>query len=54
VSNVQGHDVAELLGLATLLHTQATIGWLQTAGASVDLREQAAVLACRVSVERPW
>jgi Helix-turn-helix domain len=40
-----GCDVAELLELAVLLHTQATIGWLRTAGASVDLREQAALLA---------
>jgi transcriptional regulator with XRE-family HTH domain len=47
-----GCDVAELLGLATLLHTQATIGWLRTAGASVDLREQAAVLACRMADDR--
>ncbi len=27
-----GRDVAELLDLAALLHTQATIGWLRTAG----------------------
>jgi hypothetical protein len=47
-----GRDVAELLELAALLHTQATIGWLRTAGASVDLREQAAVLARRAAEER--
>jgi len=47
-----GRDVAELLDLAALLHTQATIGWLRTAGASVDLREQAAVLARRMAEER--
>jgi transcriptional regulator with XRE-family HTH domain len=47
-----GRDVAELLDLAVLLHTQTTIGWLRTAGASVDLREQAAVLACRVAEDR--
>jgi Helix-turn-helix domain len=47
-----GRDVAELLDLAALLHTQATIGWLRTAGASVDLREQAAVLARRVAEDR--
>lgn len=47
-----GRDVAELLDQAVLLHTQATIGWLRVAGASVDLREQAAVLARRVAEER--
>jgi hypothetical protein len=47
-----GRDVAELLDLATLLHTQATIAWLRTAGASMDLREQASVLACRAAEER--
>ncbi|MGH3781343.1 MAG: hypothetical protein ACRDRO_12140 [Pseudonocardiaceae bacterium] len=47
-----GRDVAELLGLAVLLHTQATIGWLRTAGATVDLREPAAVLARRAAEER--
>ncbi|MDQ3760870.1 MAG: helix-turn-helix domain-containing protein [Actinomycetota bacterium] len=47
-----GRDVAELLDLATLLHTQATIGWLRTAGASVDLREQAALLARQAAQER--
>lgn len=47
-----GRDVAELLDLATLLHTQATIGWLRTAGASVDLREQASLLARRAAEER--
>lgn len=47
-----GRDVAELLDLAVLLHTQGTIGWLRTAGASVDLREQAALLARRAAEER--
>lgn len=47
-----GRDVAELLDLAALLHTQATIAWLRIAGASVDLREQASVLACRAAEER--
>jgi len=46
-----GRDVAELLDLAAVLHTQATIGWLRTAGASVDLREQAALLARRAAEE---
>ena len=47
-----GREVAKLLDLAVLLHTQATIGWLRTAGASVDLREQAAFLARRVAEDR--
>jgi transcriptional regulator with XRE-family HTH domain len=47
-----GRDVAELLELAALLHTQATIGWLRTAGAAVDLREQASLLANRAAEER--
>jgi hypothetical protein len=47
-----GRDVAELLDLAALLHTQATIAWLRIAGASTDLREQALVLACRAAEER--
>jgi transcriptional regulator with XRE-family HTH domain len=46
-----GRDVAELLELMALLHTQGTIGWLRTAGASVDLREQAALLARRAAEE---
>lgn len=47
-----GRDVAELHELTALLHTQATIGWLRTAGASMDLREQAALLARRSAEER--
>jgi hypothetical protein len=47
-----GRDVAELLDLTVLLHTQGTIGWLRTAGASVDLREQAALLARRAAEDR--
>ncbi|HEY6424730.1 MAG TPA: helix-turn-helix transcriptional regulator [Pseudonocardiaceae bacterium] len=47
-----GRDVAELLDLTALLHTQATIGWLRTAGASVDLREQASLVARRAAEER--
>lgn len=46
-----GRGVAELLDLAALPHTQGTIGWLRTAGASVDLREQAALLARRAAEE---
>ncbi|MBV9013594.1 MAG: helix-turn-helix transcriptional regulator [Pseudonocardiales bacterium] len=40
-----GKDVAELLDLTILLHTQVTVGWLRVAGASWDLRWQAAALA---------
>ncbi|MDQ3152862.1 MAG: hypothetical protein M3R63_14500, partial [Actinomycetota bacterium] len=43
-----GHDVPELLELAAWLHTQATVSWLRLAGASLDLRSQAVMLArCR-------
>ncbi len=47
-----GRDVAELLDLAVLLHANATVGWLRVAGASIELREQAAELAHRVAEER--
>lgn len=47
-----GRDVPELLDLTVLLHTQATIAWLRTAGASVDLREHAVLLARRAAEER--
>ncbi|MGI9063022.1 MAG: helix-turn-helix domain-containing protein [Pseudonocardiaceae bacterium] len=40
-----GHDVPELLELAAWLHTQATVSWLRLAGASLDLRSQAVMLA---------
>lgn len=40
-----GRDVAELLDLAVLLHSHATVGWLRVAGAPVELRDQAAELA---------
>ncbi|MGH3622467.1 MAG: XRE family transcriptional regulator, partial [Sciscionella sp.] len=46
-----GQDVAELLGLAVLLHTQATASWLSLAGASVDLRSHAIMLAQRAAGE---
>ena len=51
-SIVVGRDTAELLELAVLLHTQGTIAWLRTAGASVDLREQVSTLARRLAEER--
>lgn len=47
-----GRDVAELLELAVLLHTQATVAWLRFAGAPVDLREQAAILARQAAEQR--
>ena len=47
-----GRDVAELLDLAVLLHTEATLGWLRVAGAPLDLRSQAAVLARQVAQDR--
>jgi transcriptional regulator with XRE-family HTH domain len=40
-----GRDVAELLDLAVLLHTQVTVGWLRVVGAPLDLRWQGALLA---------
>ncbi|MGH3815546.1 MAG: helix-turn-helix domain-containing protein [Pseudonocardiaceae bacterium] len=40
-----GRDVAELLDLTVLLHTQGTSAWLRVVGGPLDLREQAAALA---------
>jgi transcriptional regulator with XRE-family HTH domain len=47
-----GRDVAELLDLAILLHTQVTVAWLRVLGASSDLRWQAATLAHNAAAER--
>ncbi|MBV9010917.1 MAG: helix-turn-helix transcriptional regulator [Pseudonocardiales bacterium] len=47
-----GRDVAELLELAVVLHSHATIGWLRVVGASLDLRSQAAELARRAAQKR--
>ncbi|HET9255548.1 MAG TPA: helix-turn-helix transcriptional regulator, partial [Pseudonocardiaceae bacterium] len=47
-----GRDVAELLELAVLLHSHATVGWLRVVGSSLDLRSQAAELARRAAQER--
>jgi hypothetical protein len=47
-----GRDAAELLDLAVLLHSQATLGWLRVGGASLDLRGQAAELGRRAAQER--
>jgi hypothetical protein len=40
-----GRDVAELLDLAVLLHTQGTGAWLRVVGGPLDLRRDAARLA---------
>jgi transcriptional regulator with XRE-family HTH domain len=47
-----GRDVAELLDLAVLLHAGATVGWLRVAGAGLDLRSQASLLALRAAQDR--
>jgi hypothetical protein len=44
-SIMAGRDVAALLDLAVLLHTEVTTGWLRVVGAPVDLRSQAVFLA---------
>ncbi|MGH3842424.1 MAG: helix-turn-helix domain-containing protein [Pseudonocardiaceae bacterium] len=40
-----GRDVAELLSLTVLLHTQGTSAWLRVVGGPVDLRSQAVTVA---------
>ncbi len=47
-----GRDVAELLELAVLLHAGATVGWLRVAGAELDLRSAASLLALRAAQDR--
>jgi transcriptional regulator with XRE-family HTH domain len=47
-----GRDVAELLDLAVLLHAGATVGWLRVAGAGLDLRSEASLLALRAAQDR--
>jgi transcriptional regulator with XRE-family HTH domain len=47
-----GRDVAELLDLAVLLHTQGTNQWLRVMGALPDLRSQAVTLAQQAARER--
>ncbi|MGH3998739.1 MAG: helix-turn-helix domain-containing protein [Pseudonocardiaceae bacterium] len=52
-SIVAGRDVAELLELAVLLHSDATVGWLRVvAPAAIELREMAAELALRAAEQR--
>jgi transcriptional regulator with XRE-family HTH domain len=48
-----GHDVAELLDLAVILHVQSASHWLREAGAPLDLRrENDVTLAYRLAEER--
>jgi transcriptional regulator with XRE-family HTH domain len=47
-----GRDVAELLDLTVLLHTQGTSAWLRVVGAPLDLRSQAATLAQQAAQDR--
>lgn len=47
-----GRDVAELLDLAVLLHAGATVAWLRVAGAGLDLRSEASLLALRAAQDR--
>jgi transcriptional regulator with XRE-family HTH domain len=47
-----GRDVAALLDLAVLLHTQGTGQWLRVVGAPLDLRSQAAALAQQAARDR--
>jgi transcriptional regulator with XRE-family HTH domain len=47
-----GRDVAELLDLAVLLHTQGTGGWLRVVGGALDLRRDAARLARQAAQHR--
>lgn len=47
-----GRDAGELLGLAVWLHTQATVPWLSAAGAPLDLRSQAIMLARNAAGDR--
>jgi hypothetical protein len=47
-----GRDVAELLDLAVMLHAGATVAWLRVAGASLELRSDASLLALRAAQDR--
>jgi len=46
-SIMAGHDPAELLELAVLVHAQTTRGWLYVVGAPLDLRREPTTLAHR-------
>ena len=47
-----GRDVAQLLDLAVLMHTQTTRGWLYIVGAPLDLCWDAATLAQQAAERR--
>jgi transcriptional regulator with XRE-family HTH domain len=47
-----GRDVAELLDLAVLLHTQGSHSWLRVIGAGVDLRSLATLVARQAAEHR--
>lgn len=47
-----GNDVAQLLDLTVLLHTQVTIPWLRLVGAPIDLSAQPLLLAQQAARER--
>lgn len=47
-----GRDTPEVLGLAVLLHTHATLGWLRVAGAHTDLRSQVASVTKQLAENR--
>ncbi|HZA19198.1 MAG TPA: helix-turn-helix transcriptional regulator [Pseudonocardiaceae bacterium] len=49
MSIMAGHDVAELLSLAVLVHAQTTRGYLYIVGAPLDLRREPATLAQRAA-----
>ena len=47
-----GRDVAELLDLTVLLHTQGSHAWLRVVGARIDLRSLAALVARQAAEHR--
>jgi hypothetical protein len=47
-----GRDAAKLLDLVVLLHSGVTVGWLRVAGAPLDQRSEASLLALRAAQER--
>lgn len=47
-----GRDVAELLELAVMLHTQGTLGWLRVMGTEMGLRALATLVARQVAEHR--
>jgi hypothetical protein len=51
-SIMAGRDVAQLLDLAVLLHSHATVGWLRVVGGMLDLRSKPPQLARRAAIQR--